>query len=75
MGVFHIFKIVQMIPNRATHHIMLAEVLVTPLWFLQEIILTQPKKIVDLDWLMGLNFNFKDTSVVLLWSRIVALNI
>ena len=21
MGVFHIFKIVQMIPNRATHHI------------------------------------------------------
>ena len=25
MGVFHVFKIVQMLPNRATHHILEAK--------------------------------------------------
>ena len=25
MGVFHVFKIVQMVPNRATHHVSIIE--------------------------------------------------
>ena len=41
MGVFHVFKIVQMVPNRATHHIFaIVDVMETPKCF-EEIILAK----------------------------------